>query len=395
MRGYGGGYGRSSYGGGYGSSYGSGYGSSYGSSSRYGGSSSYGGRSSNRYSGYYSAPTTQSSNKGYTKPQQSSGNYPSKSNQKPNNYGKANNQQYKQTQANKNYPQSQYNQGSSSNSKYNNGSKQNYSNSDSKYRYKNKTVKNQTINKNVNVNQQQQPRGMFGRFGGGFGRMMKWPLMFMMFDRWRRPRHEPMPPMQQPQPQHPPIINVYNPPHDQEQFHHQSGEQGGGGGGSQARDATRPVHERAITELEEQEETPVSRELSPNQARPASREMSLTPNQARPVSSNKSDSQLIDDSSAAANSTRVKITRTKSEPNRLLELSHTPTTEPASSNASSTQVAREENDSDIHELRGYHTNEVPSSQAKPRASSKDLSRGLSNQTIGLQSILRQSPTHEA
>lgn len=78
MRGYGGGYssyGRSSYGGSYGSSrYGSGsYGSSRYGSSRYGGSGSYDGRSSsNRYSGYYTSPTSKQQ-----QPQSNKGNYSS------------------------------------------------------------------------------------------------------------------------------------------------------------------------------------------------------------------------------------------------------------------------------------------------------------------------------
>lgn len=387
MRGYGGGYssyGRSSYGGSYGSSrYGSGsYGSSRYGSSRYGGSGSYDGRSSsNRYSGYYTSPTSKQQ-----QPQSNKGNYSSQTlNQKPkNSYGKSNGQQYKQPQPYQNYPQNQYNQGSSNdNSKYNNGSKQNYSNSNSRYRYKNQTVKNKTINQNINVNQQQQQhRGRFGRFGGGFGRMMRWPLMFMMFDRFRRPRHEPVP-MQQTQPQHPPVINVYNPPHDQQTRDNANQETGDTGYNSQVHNETGAFN-RGIDE--------------PHDDKPLSREADLTPSSplAPPLDANKNDSRLIKDTTTT---TRVKVTRTKSEPNRLRELSHTPTIEPVSSNASSARLGGEgggggDNNLDIHELRGYHTNEIPNLQTRTRSSNKDLLRGLSNQTIGLQSILRQSPSQE-
>ncbi|KAI5958842.1 hypothetical protein KGF57_002276 [Candida theae] len=391
MRGYGGGYGRSSFGGGYGNSYGGGYGSSYGSSSsRYGGSSSYGTRaSSNNYSGYYTSSSIPANKQGYTQPQyQPKGKNYQKPNQNTTKYGNNYNQSSKQTQPNKNYPQqSQYKQGSSSsnknNSNYNNGNKSNYSNSNSRYRDKNKTVKNQTINQNVNVNQQQQPRGMFGRFGGGFGRIMKWPLMFMMFDRFRRPRHEPMPPMQQPPPQqHPPIINVYNPPDNQ-----------------QLRDNVhqQPSHRGTTQEYNDMDPTANQRGLSKAQNKAPSHH-DLSPNQAEPFDANKSDSQLIDDPVyvTAADTTRVKITRVKSEPKRLRELSQTPTTEPASSNASSTRgkVRGEETNLGSEEISNYHTNELPSSVNEARNSSKDLSRGFSNQTIGLKSMLQQSPTHE-
>ncbi|KAI5968266.1 hypothetical protein CANMA_002482 [Candida margitis] len=385
MRGYGG---YSSYGGGFGGS--RGYGSSYGGSSS-SSNSRYGGRSStNRYSSSsYAAPTQTSGNK-YTQSTTQQPKYYSsqKLNQKSNNYGNrstTNAGQYKQTQPKQNYPQSQYIQGygNNTNNKNNNGRGQSYPYSTSKYRYKNQTVKNKTVNQNINVNQQQQ-HGRFGRFGGGFGRMMKWPLMFMMFDRFRRPRHEPMP-MQQQQPQQPPIINVYNPPPPPQ---------------AHAPDATQQTDHRGdVIDNKTGEVNRQDGDWYPTE-NPLSRKINLTQDSSNDA--NNSGSQFVEDDHDIEPSTRVQITRAKSEPkpNRLRELSHTPTIEPVSSNASSGGGGNNNNNnnnnniSDLHELRGYHTNEIPNLQTRSRPSNKDLSRGLSNQTIGLQSILRQSPPQE-
>ena len=182
--------------------------------------------------------------------------------------------------------------------------------------------------------------------------------------------------MQQPQPQHPPIINVYNPPPNQQQQHQRS--------------ANDQPNDKVDNEVKSDEEAIVSQGAAkPFDDKPMTRDTNLSPRQPTTLGPNKSDSQLVDDTA-----TRVKITRSKTDPNRLRELSHTPTTEPVSSNASSARVIDDADGDDIQELRSYHTNEVHNLQTRSRSSNKDLLRGYSNQTIGLQSILRQSPPHE-